>query len=148
LSVRLDVADAVARPDRAGKPGFPVSLRKWDAFQAQDPQSAAPLVPCVALLRQAADIIRPVAPLMEPPITEAKRRRLNDATSRATVLVTQATRCIDNARPPDVFSANGGPPSRAPGGEAGPDVPRDRSSPGPRGGTSGGSIPAGVADNR
>ena len=148
-SIYHEVGIAMARPDYTEKQPFPKSLPKFREVQKLDPTSTAPLEPCVDLMVQAGEIMRPTAPLMKRPAWDhGGARRISEAARQAKPLMAQARSCLESARAPDVFSSNGRPPrddrTRPPGDEyatnGDPGSPPGRG-PGGRGGT-GVGVPA------
>ncbi len=109
LSIYHEVGIAVQRPDYSATPDFPKSLKRWRELAARDPATTGPFEPCVTLMVQAGEILKPVAPLMKRPAWDTSGPQINAATRQAHALLDQARDCIQRVQPGDVFSSNSNP---------------------------------------
>jgi hypothetical protein len=69
----------------------------WDEFKEVYPTAAAPYEPCVKMFRQANDIIKGIAPLTRRPLWDVSGKQIGEATKRASDLVRQGDRCMNDA---------------------------------------------------
>jgi hypothetical protein len=139
LSLNKDASDGTGAPQVGLNSSYPTGEKDWTKAKAQYPAEAARFQPCVDKLQQAISLIKQVAPLTRPPISNGSLAKINANTSAATQLIAQARDCAPK-QPMLQASAQIDQPNLPPDSSYGPVQPSN-----PGGGvTGGGGVGVGI----